>query len=394
VDNLCHTLVGAALGEAGLARRKPLATATLLIGANLPDVDAFTYAFSDGPTSLAFRRGWTHGVLAMAVLPVLLAAAMVAFDQLVRRRRRKEKIPARFRALLVPAFASVLSHPLLDFLNTYGVRFLYPFSKRWFYGDTLFIVDPWVWIALALGIAFSRVGRRLGVSRREAPARIALGAVTAYVAVMMVSGFAGRGIVRRAALSAGLAPSGRVLVSPVPLRPDRRGVVVEERDGFRYGTLRWTPRPVVQLSTDLRARNDVGPAVAAATRLRPFRQFLVWARFPYFDVRREGDSALVTAGDARYPGRGGSWAAVSAVVPVSSSVRDSRHRSRGTDAATILGMQFTRSATLALTGALAIVSASPAASKEVLPWVDDYGKAVAQARARNVPIFVEAWAPW
>ncbi|HEX9148644.1 MAG TPA: metal-dependent hydrolase, partial [Thermoanaerobaculia bacterium] len=170
MDNLCHTLVGAALGEAGLARRKPLATATLLIGANLPDVDAFTYAFSDGPTSLAFRRGWTHGVLAMAVLPVLLAAAMVAFDQLVRRRRRKEKIPARFRALLVPAFASVLSHPLLDFLNTYGVRFLYPFSKRWFYGDTLFIVDPWVWIALAVGIASSRVFRRRRPAQAEAPA--------------------------------------------------------------------------------------------------------------------------------------------------------------------------------------------------------------------------------
>jgi inner membrane protein len=394
VDNLCHTLVGAALGEAGLARRKPLATATLLIGANLPDVDGFTYAFLDGPTSLSFRRGWTHGVLAMAVLPIVLAAAMVVFDQSIRRRRRKERVPARFRALLLPAFASVLSHPLLDFLNTYGVRFFYPFSKRWFYGDTLFIVDPWVWIALALGIAFSRVRRRQGVPARELPARVALAAVTAYVAIMMISGFAGRGIVRRAALSAGFAPSGRVLVSPVPLRPDFRRVVVEERDGYRYGTLRWTPRPVVQLSGDLRARNDAGPAVAAAVRLRPFRQFLVWARFPYFEVRRENDSALVTAGDARYPGRGGSWAAVSAVVPVVSSARDVHRRPEGTDAATIFGMRFTRSAALVLTGALAVVSAAPA-PRQVLPWVDDdYGKAVSQARTRNVPIFVEAWAPW
>ncbi|HEU5250374.1 MAG TPA: hypothetical protein VFW15_10350 [Thermoanaerobaculia bacterium] len=57
-------------------------------------------------------------------------------------------------------------------------------------------------------------------------------------------------------------------------------------------------------------------------------------------------------------------------------------------------MKFVRTAALALTGALAAVSASPAASREVLPWVDDYGSAVAQARARNLPIFVEAWAPW
>jgi inner membrane protein len=314
VDNLCHTLVGAALGEAGLARRKPLATATVLIGANLPDVDGFTYAFLDGPTSLAFRRGWTHGILAMAVLPIALAAVMVGWDQMIRRRRRKEKIPARFRALLLPAFASVLSHPVLDFLNTYGVRFLYPFSGRWFYGDTLFILDPWVWLALAVGIGFSRVRRRRERARPESPARVALAAVAAYVAVMMSTSFAGRGIVRRAAIASGLVPSGRVLVAPLPLVPHRRMVLVEERSAYRFGEIRLTPGPVIRFDQEVPV-NEVDLQVAEAKRLRPFRQFLVWARFPHYDVRHEGDSALVTARDARYPGPAGSWAAVTAVVP-------------------------------------------------------------------------------
>jgi inner membrane protein len=318
VDNLCHTLVGAALGEAGLARRRPLATATLLIGANLPDVDAFTYAFSDGPAALAVRRGWTHGILAMAVLPVVLAVAMVAWDRMVRRRKRKEKIPARFRALLLPAFASVLSHPLLDFLNTYGVRFLYPFSKRWFYGDTLFIVDPWVWFALALGIAFARVRRRRGNPRADRPARAALAGVVAYIAVMMGSSFAGRWIVRRAATEEGHAPSGRVLVSPLPLVPTWRMALVEEPDGYRFGSLRWKPFPVVRFDEFRRVKDD-DPAVAAAKRLRPIRQFLVWSRFPHFEVRREGGSVVVTASDGRYPGPAGSWATVSAVLPGSPS---------------------------------------------------------------------------
>jgi hypothetical protein len=58
-------------------------------------------------------------------------------------------------------------------------------------------------------------------------------------------------------------------------------------------------------------------------------------------------------------------------------------------------MKFTRFAALALTGGLAVVSAAPAASRPVLPWVeDDYAKALSQARAKDVPIFVEAWAPW
>ena len=418
MDNLCHTLVGAALGEAGLARRKPLATATLLIGANLPDVDGFTYAFLDGPTSLAFRRGWTHGVLAMAILPVLLAAAMVGFDQMVRRRRpeksrgqalractrRSSRLPARFRALLLPAFASVLSHPLLDFLNTYGVRFLSPFSERWFYGDTLFIVDPWVWIALALGITLSRVARRRSPARAARPARIALALATAYVAVMMVSSFVGRGVVRRAAEAAGFQPSGRVLVAPLPLVPTWRMTLFEERDGYRFGSLHWTPKPVVRFQEFHRVGAD-DPAVAAARQMRPFRQFLVWARFPHYDVRREAGSAIVEARDARYPGRAGSWASVTAVVPenppggaASESRRVDfarRDPARGTDTATIFRMKFTRFAALALTGGLAVVSVAPAASRSVLPWVeDDYAKALSQARAKDVPIFVEAWAPW
>ncbi|MEO8349219.1 MAG: hypothetical protein ABI610_09930 [Acidobacteriota bacterium] len=38
--------------------------------------------------------------------------------------------------------------------------------------------------------------------------------------------------------------------------------------------------------------------------------------------------------------------------------------------------------------------ASSGAPREVLPWVEDFAKAASQARAKNVPIFVEAWAPW
>ncbi len=34
-------------------------------------------------------------------------------------------------------------------------------------------------------------------------------------------------------------------------------------------------------------------------------------------------------------------------------------------------------------------------AKAELPFIEsDYAKAVAQAKAKDVPIFVEAWAPW
>ncbi len=40
-------------------------------------------------------------------------------------------------------------------------------------------------------------------------------------------------------------------------------------------------------------------------------------------------------------------------------------------------------------------AAAHAAAKPVLPFIaDDYAKARADAQKRNVPIFVDIWAPW
>ncbi|NNE43084.1 MAG: hypothetical protein HKN12_02660 [Gemmatimonadetes bacterium] len=34
-------------------------------------------------------------------------------------------------------------------------------------------------------------------------------------------------------------------------------------------------------------------------------------------------------------------------------------------------------------------------SHTVLPWItDDYAAALAEAKARDLPLFVESWAPW
>src|SRR5881394_3148301 len=80
MDNLCHTLIGAALGEAGLKRWTRYGSATLMIASNLPDIDVAVMATN--VPSVAFRRGWTHGVLADALLPIVLAASVVLFHRL------------------------------------------------------------------------------------------------------------------------------------------------------------------------------------------------------------------------------------------------------------------------------------------------------------------------
>src|SRR5688572_21591492 len=93
----------------------------------------------------------------MVALPLLLAAAVWLWH-----RWRGSTIPSvdaprfRPRAIVALAFLAVLTHPALDWLNTYGVRLLMPFDGRWFYGDTLFIIDPWFWLLAAAGVVLAR----------------------------------------------------------------------------------------------------------------------------------------------------------------------------------------------------------------------------------------------
>ena len=54
-------------------------------------------------------------------------------------------------------------------------------------------------------------------------------------------------------------------------------------------------------------------------------------------------------------------------------------------------------AALASAGLVAASCAAPPVARigEVLPFVrDDYARALGEARARKLPIFVESWAPW
>lgn len=319
MDNVTHTLVGWAMAESGLKRTTALGAATLIVGANLPDVDAFVYAVGSGTQALALRRGWTHGILAMMVLPLLLAAGVLAWDRLTRRRgAATTHTGVRIGWILALAALAVWSHPLLDLLNTYGVRLLMPFSHRWFYGDALFIVDPWVWAALGLGVFLARRRGRRGVPSGAGhgwatrPAQAALGAVGAYALVMGASGqVAARMVDRRASDG----PALRTLVAPVFATPFRREVIRDLGDRYELGrlTLGWRPRytrlEVLSIGADL-------PGVSAARQTPGGAEFLTWARFPRFRIEGRGDSIEVTISDLRYAGSaGGSWASVTVRVP-------------------------------------------------------------------------------
>ncbi len=310
MDPLCHTLVGLSIAHAGLRERTALATTALVIGANIPDLDAVTYFAGD---SLFWRRGWTHGVVAMALWPFVVAGLLVLWARLSRASLR-DRPPPSGRALVWISAIGVWSHPLLDFLNNYGVRWLMPFEDRWFYGDALFIVEPVIWLSLIAGLIASwAMGASTGRGRR--PARIALTLVSTYAVGMLILGQAGRPIVDRQFRARGVAAVAGTMVSPVLGGVSRRYVVAGDGSQYYVAGFRWWPEAALDAQWRVIATNDGHPAVERA-RLDPAaRGFVTWSRFPFYVVEDAGNAYLVTMDDARYaPVDGYSWAAVQVTV--------------------------------------------------------------------------------
>lgn len=299
MDNVCHTLVGAAGGAAGLNRRTRFGAATLMISANIPDLDVLVFA-TNTPW-IEFRRGWTHGILAQITLPIALTAVFWLFDKWRRARGSEGDRPFHAGWSLALSFVGVYTHVFLDYLNNYGVRLATPFNWQWFYGDAIFIVDPWMWIALAIGIWMT--GTRSG----PRPARVALAVVTGYIVVMLVSGWAARGIVSNAWKDMRGAEPRALMVGPVPLWPLSRQVIVDAGDHYETGTFSWL-RAGVTFYPEHIAKNTAAPQVAAARSDDNVRAFLVWARFPFWTIEPSQNGTRVTVSDMRFAGRNGFYA--------------------------------------------------------------------------------------
>lgn len=353
-------MAGAVIAKAGADRTTPLATATLVLAANAPDVDVLSFV-RGSYYALSFRRGITHGWPALLLWPFVVTAVILGWDRLVRRRRDPDTRPVSRQWTLALSAIGVVTHPTLDWMNTYGMRWWLPFNGRWSYRDALFIIDPWIWLVLGgavflsarpgpraraawtglalltsvlvlVGMGFAawswlagmatvvwlyRAGRPSTAGGRRRLAAGALVIVTLYIATLVtLDGLAGRDV-RSAAEASGLGPRdimvapapGRILVSSVEVRTDR-GYVPGEHRWIGAPRVELRPAEIVPLVTGPPglAPHDLDEIIERARAVPQARDYLVWARYPYAAVRRDGDAWLVRFADARYddePGAAG-----------------------------------------------------------------------------------------
>ena len=283
MDNLTHSLAGALLGQMGLKTKTGLAMPTLIIAANLPDIDAVAVLLG-GHQHLALRRGLTHGPIAMVLLPVLLWTAMLAWD---KWRPSEKRLPVHKGWLLALAYIGTMSHPALDWLNSYGVRLLEPFSSRWFYGDSIFIVDIWIWAALIIGVWMSRRREKRDKADWQRPAIFSFFALCSYIfANGVITGQAESGarnlVVARYDRTASM-PEPTVVANPLPVAFWQRDIVW--RDGTDYGFGNFSLGSGASLYGEVRPHNM---AQAAPNRFVPSKgsdaaAYLFWSRMPVLE---------------------------------------------------------------------------------------------------------------
>ena len=140
MDPFTHTLTGLMMSRAGLDRLHARAPLLLMLSANAPDLDGLGMIGGLLPY-IESHRGLPHSIAfvpLVAMLPVLVVCAVMrGFESWLR--------------LYMLSLVGVASHLLLDWTNTYGVRFLLPFSSEWFHLDLNGLTDAWIMAVLLIG---------------------------------------------------------------------------------------------------------------------------------------------------------------------------------------------------------------------------------------------------
>jgi inner membrane protein len=157
MDNLTHSFVGLAAAKAGLDRLSPGATTLCVLAANSPDSDIIVLAFGDRWAFLQHHRGITHAIVGVIALAVLMPLIVHFVDRLWSRFHH-QPAKTKLKGLMLASFIVTATHPLLDWTNNYGIRFLLPWSQKWSYGDLVFVVDPYLWLILG-GASFLLTAR-------------------------------------------------------------------------------------------------------------------------------------------------------------------------------------------------------------------------------------------
>ncbi|HET9838084.1 MAG TPA: metal-dependent hydrolase [Candidatus Angelobacter sp.] len=292
MDPVTHMLTGACLSRTGLNRKTGLATLTIILACEAPDLDSLFY-FAGSVAGLQHHRGITHSFVGAPFVAALVLAGAYIVCWAMQRAGREPKLPPNWKLLYLYALGGALLHLFQDSTNNYGVRPWAPFSEKWHSWDIVFIIDPIMLLALFLGLVvpglFALVTEEIG-SRKAGP-RGRGGAIFALVCVALlifVRDFEHRRAV--AALTArtyqGEEPL-RASAFPHPINPFSWNGVVETRDFFILLPVNSQSGEIDpdELAT-VRPKPEETPVTLAAKKSYLGQVYLDWAGYPLVSTEK------------------------------------------------------------------------------------------------------------
>jgi inner membrane protein len=331
LEPVTHFLYGAAMSRAGFTRKTALATLTMTLAAEAPDIDMLWY-FKGSAIGFVHHRGFTHTVFGIPVVAALVVALVFVLNHFYRRWRplkppsesASPRLLPRWGILYGLACLAGYSHLLLDFTNNYGIRPLWPFLNRWVAWDIVSIIEPLLLVFLIAGLVlpalFGLVNSEIGARTRGPRGRG--GAITALMLVAIVWGY--RDYQHRRAENAmyavlynGKAPI-RVGAFPYALNPFHWHGVVDTGTTFESVPVRSSPSDVdpeangtvyykgqaADGDTDkLRASKFTKEEIIRAAKASYLGgAYIDWARFPITEVEERANPTtyVVSFRDLRY----------------------------------------------------------------------------------------------
>ncbi len=311
MEPITHFLTGACLGRAGLNRKTALATLTLTLAAEAPDLDVLG-SFHGSTFGFAHHRGFTHSFLGVPIDAVAVVGFVYLIWRLRGRKTNDPNLPPRWGVLFLYACLAGLSHILLDFTNNYGVRPFWPFSEKWYSWDIVFIWEPVMLVFLFLGLVvpglFALIDKEIGTRRRGPRGQVA--ATLALVGVVLMWGV--RDYEHRRAVNAleartynGADPM-RASAYPKMIDPFHWDGVVETPTFFALAPVNsLTPEVDPEGRLQIRNKPEETPVTLAAKNSYAGRVFLAWAQYPITEtetLQPPQEGYIVRFVDLRYAG--------------------------------------------------------------------------------------------
>jgi inner membrane protein len=288
MEPVTHLLTGACLGRAGFNRKTAYATLAMTLAAEVPDLDML-WGLRGPLLQFQHHRGFTHTLLGAPVVALVVTLFCWGVHKLRRTKPPvKPAIRPRWIVLWLCALVAALSHILLDFTNSYGVRPFAPFDSRWYSGDVIFIFEPVMFAFLVGGLVvpalLGLVDREISTTRGK---RVFRGRGWAIAALVGVAGlFTLRATEHARALrlleqTSFNGPVLRLAAEPYPSNPFHWQGIAETENAYHLSDI---DTRTETLEEDERAgvigKPEETPAAKAAKQSWLGRVYLDWSQFP------------------------------------------------------------------------------------------------------------------